>query len=236
MENNKISIYVACHKPFAIPFVNSTLKYIEVGAVLHTNHFLELLDSIGDNISNKNLSYNELTALYWAWKNDNESEIKGLCHYRRYFVNEKMLLTPRDIIELLRTNDYIGYKCGPFSINCRERIGTSQSALRKKDVSVVRQIILGLYGEVYSTAFDKILNRKENFLCNMFIAKAEVFDAYCQFLFSVLEKLEQRINYYELIGQQKRIFGLWGEYLFDVFVEANGLKGHSCDVAQVELK
>ncbi|MDR0643885.1 MAG: DUF4422 domain-containing protein, partial [Treponema sp.] len=40
-------------------------------------------DDTGDNISEKRLSYCELTVQYWAWKNV-EADYYGLCHYRRY--------------------------------------------------------------------------------------------------------------------------------------------------------
>ena len=40
-------------------------------------------DNTGDNISEKNGSYNELTTIYWAWKNY-DADYYGLCHYRRY--------------------------------------------------------------------------------------------------------------------------------------------------------
>ena len=41
-------------------------------------------DNTGNNISDKRLSYCELTVQYWAWKNV-EADYYGLCHYRRYF-------------------------------------------------------------------------------------------------------------------------------------------------------
>lgn len=46
-------------------------------------------DDTGENISGYNNCYNELTAVYWAWKNYDKlgsPEYIGLAHYRRHFV------------------------------------------------------------------------------------------------------------------------------------------------------
>ena len=40
-------------------------------------------DDTGDNISQKRMTFCELTVQYWAWKN-READYYGLCHYRRY--------------------------------------------------------------------------------------------------------------------------------------------------------
>lgn len=40
-------------------------------------------DNTGNNISEKRMSFCELTVQYWAWKNL-EADYYGLCHYRRY--------------------------------------------------------------------------------------------------------------------------------------------------------
>ena len=49
-------------------------------------------DKEGENISEKNSSYGELTFHYWFWKNkiDNlkKNEWFGFCHYRRFFVKD----------------------------------------------------------------------------------------------------------------------------------------------------
>lgn len=44
-------------------------------------------DDTGDNISEKNSNYCELTGHYWMWKNISDFDYIGLCHYRRYFIS-----------------------------------------------------------------------------------------------------------------------------------------------------
>ena len=42
-------------------------------------------DNVGDNISDMNSFFNELTVFYWVWKNYPMKEYVGMCSYRRYF-------------------------------------------------------------------------------------------------------------------------------------------------------
>ena len=79
----KSMILVACHKPCNM-YNKGIYTPIQVGKAISEYDLGIIGDDTGDNISQKNPSYCELTAQYWAWKNVDCRYI-GLCHYRRYF-------------------------------------------------------------------------------------------------------------------------------------------------------
>ena len=68
----------------ALPFFRRYFSPIQVGCALTTLDLGLTRDDTGPNISAKNPSYCELTALYWAWKNV-DAPYYGLMHYRRIF-------------------------------------------------------------------------------------------------------------------------------------------------------
>ena len=75
-----IVILVATHKLYEVPTSNLYLP-IYIGKKDNQNVTFQR-DDAGNNIADKNFSYCELTAVYWAWKNQ-DSDYYGLCHYRR---------------------------------------------------------------------------------------------------------------------------------------------------------
>lgn len=85
---SNIKIGVACHKPSVLPN-NALFMPIQVGSKNAKNRMNMAHDDEGDNISEKNPFYCELTAQYWLWKNQ-EADYYGLCHYRRYLCFEKV--------------------------------------------------------------------------------------------------------------------------------------------------
>jgi hypothetical protein len=67
---------------------------IQVGASLTDVRKGCLTDHTGDHISHRNRDYCECTGLYWIWKNYTEADYLGLCHYRRYFLNNNGKIHP----------------------------------------------------------------------------------------------------------------------------------------------
>ena len=84
-------IAVAAHKRYP---VREDKLYLPVmaGSVFMTSEETSgyLRDDSGDNISDRNPGYSELTALYWMWKHCDADNI-GICHYRRYFTVKSFL-------------------------------------------------------------------------------------------------------------------------------------------------
>ena len=109
-----IKIAVACHKDSALP--NNKLYYpVQVGAALAKKKLNMVQDDSGDNISEKNSMYCELTAQYWAWKNW-DADYYGLCHYRRYlYFGERKFET--DLRRQIVAETLSPYTCKKYGLN-----------------------------------------------------------------------------------------------------------------------
>ena len=83
-----MTIYVITHKQFKYADeLSSGYTPMMVGANFNPNPQNYLTDNTGENISDKNKEYCELTGLYWIWKNSRSKNV-GLAHYRRFFYNK----------------------------------------------------------------------------------------------------------------------------------------------------
>lgn len=90
MRKDKIKIYIAYHKDSYI-VENDIFVPVQVGRSTSDISLKMIGDDTGENISFKNNVYCELTATYWAWKNNHDSDYIGICHYRRFFTFKKPL-------------------------------------------------------------------------------------------------------------------------------------------------
>lgn len=100
LNKDNCKILICCHKPCELPpDPDGLFLPVQVGAAISDVDLgMQRYDQVNgepcDNISAKNKSYCELTALYWAWKNIKKIypnlEYIGLNHYRRYFSTKKL--------------------------------------------------------------------------------------------------------------------------------------------------
>lgn len=225
----KNRIYVVTHKPFKLSdiLLKKGYELITVGNKVNTNQ--GVLDSTGDNISEKNKNFCELTAAYWIWKNTN-SKIKGFCHYRRYFTHSTWKYDENKIISINEIEKIFSSSKDKNIIILPERKYYKMSAEElylqcgyKKDLETTRQVIKEKYPE-YLQEYDKMLTNNTGYITNMMIAPANIFDSYSSWLFDILFEVEKRTDISNYTVAEARIYGYISERLVDLWVTHNKLK------------
>ena len=128
-------------------FSDGVFRPIHVGRALADRPLDITGDDTGENISSLNPSFCELTAIFWAWKNDSDADWVGLMHYRRFlaFKPQGMLGRPEGQI----THDTL-------SIETIETTGLNEVSVRSflaqnPDVNAILPQI-----------FDKVILKVEN--------------------------------------------------------------------------
>lgn len=231
-----VKFYIITHKRFDRPKYEE-FEPIQVGAE-GKEKIGYLVDSIGDNISAKNKNYCELTGIYWIWKNDKNTDIVGINHYRRYFVKacgilrKRKLLSAKEAEMVLNHYDIILPKKEPLKESAWEEY-TMVSGL-EKDLITVKSIIESDYPDMLQ-AFEKYFSNNQSHLYNMMICRKEIFDEYCTFLFDVLAKLEKTVDYKLYNDYQKRIYGFMSERLLNVWCLYKKLKVKEFPVVNTEM-
>lgn len=218
-----IKILVAAHKNYVMPQDQNLYLPIFVGKDLHpdVNHTFQG-DNTGDNISIKNAHYNELTAVYWAWRNL-DADAVGLVHYRRYLSLHKQknlatILTQQQTESLLQQHDIILPKKRNYYIE--SNYSHYVHAHHAEPLVLTRKIIEQDH-PAYLSAFDQVLRRKSAHMFNMFIMKKKPFDEYCQWLFDILAKVEQNLDISDYNQYETRVYGFISERLLDVWLAVN---------------
>lgn len=218
-----IKLITATHKPYRMP---EDEMYVPVQAGAAGKDSIGYLrDDTGDNISEKNKHYCELTALYWAWKNLG-ADYTGLVHYRRHFTakgskGDKFgrIITKPQLEKILSRTDIIV----PVPRNYIIETNYSQyaHAHHPEDLDTTRAILSEKHPE-YIAAFDKSMKSTVGHRFNMFIMKQDKFSAYCEWLFDILFELESRLDISGYSDYDARVFGFVSERLLDVWLDTNG--------------
>ena len=228
-------IYIATHKKFNVPNLNGYCA-LQVGAE-GKEKYGYLRDNIGNHISGKNANYCELTGLYWIWKNTDDS-YKGLVHYRRYFGRNNLSNKISDIcsyeylLNCLKSVDIVLPYVEYFKQNAKEEI--LLHCCTEEIFDKLRQIIETKYPD-YIETYDRYFNENKASLFNMLFCKREIFDAYCEWLFSILFVLEKQVDLAKLNTYQQRLYGFLSERLLNVWVIKNKLVVKPLPVIHMEL-
>lgn len=231
----RVQIYVAAHKPYAFP-ADSAYVPLQVGAALH-EPFCTLRDDMGENISARNASYCELTALYWMWKHA-QADFVGLAHYRRYLAAPQRHAAPRarilsgpELERLLARDALLLPRRRRYFIETN--LSQYAHAHHVKDLLAARDVILSLYPGT-QTAFDAVMRRRSGHRFNMLVMRRDMLSAYCAWLFPILFALEARLDTSAYDDYNRRVIGFIAERLLDVWIAQNNLPYRELPVVDLE--
>lgn len=220
-----IKILVATHKKAHMPLDDIYLP-IRVGNTLAKDDFGYIGDDTGDNISEKNPYFCELTALYWGWKNL-ENDYIGLVHYRRYFSCRKgqwkysLIMTKEETIDFLSKANVVLPKKRRYFI---ESLSSHYKHTHDLEHLELTREIMRKQCPIYISTFDKVMTHTAAHMFNMVIMKREILNQYCLWLFPILFALEKEIDIKKMPAFDARLFGRVSELLLDVWLEQNRIK------------
>lgn len=210
-ENITATVIVAAHKPYEMPKDKLYLP-VHVGAAGKEGIRYQR-DDEGENISDLNPYFGELTGFYWAWKNLKADYI-GLVHYRRYFVMDGKTLEYKQI------EPYLG-KIKVFTPKKRwyviETLKSHYDHTHYPEhLEITRKVVVEKYPE-YEKTIDKTLKHRWGYMFNMIILERGLLDEYCTWLFDVLFEVFKKIDCSNYTAFEKRYVGRMSELLFNVW-------------------
>ena len=227
-------VYVVTHKP--TPHDN---KLPEGYKIIHAGRALKedlgyIGDNTGDNISHLNLYINEITALYWMYRNT-EHTVIGLAHYRRFFTESEdatfsyeKILTKDAALKLLERYDIIVSTIGYEMMTQQELVKNDCGAeLETFAEGVIKKHLLKVQPD-YLESFDAMMNLMAIYKCNMFVTRRNIFDAYCKWLFSfyldATDEVLRTIPMADLPYSPRRLMSFFAERMFQVWLRKNRLR------------
>ena len=243
-NNQRVRLFVTTHKNVN-RFESDIMQPVQVG--LHEGSYRfpwAFHDDEGENISDRNPRYCELTTQYWAWKNV-DADYYGFCHYRRYFdfsdtphkenpygeimddyidarAAKEYGLDDKNIEQIVRQYDVITTPFGDLT-KIIDKHGTPRALweaaplLHDDDLLRCYRILCKMYPD-YKEDADAFFKGNKACFCNMFIMKKEIFFDYCSWMFPILEEFDKNTNYSAYSKEALRTPGHLSERLLNIYL------------------
>lgn len=263
-------LVVSCNKKYPIIHTPGTV-YVEAGRKIRLekteqigsdeSEFLDSLpfgDDTGENISLRNPEWNEMTVIYWVFRNYEKlgsPEYIGFEQYRRHFIfdewrkvpgralcfqfdevnqdYEKVLRQGREHVEGFLSKYDLLYpkyqmRCSVYEQYRRE----APNGHHIEDLDLIIMIISEFFPS-YKAYTEKYLSGRMNCFCNMFVMRRELFFEYCNFIFPVLFEFEKRRSNADRSFAERRLF--ISERLTGIFICRLLSKEYRCCPVPVAL-
>lgn len=212
-------IFVMTHKKFMQPSDNT---YVPLHVGREGKQDLGYLgDNTGNHISDLNMLYGELTGMYWIWNNYSGNENIGICHYRRYFINESgKMLGEADYNDLLKKYDIITSPAVDEGIAYYDYFSNAHG---EKNLALEGEVIRRVCPEYYES-FLECMKDSKHYYGNLMVTSRKLFNQYCEWLFTIFAEMSEDIDLNGLDEYHRRVYGFLSEQLLMVWIKANNLK------------
>lgn len=199
-----IVIFMCCQNGFE--YIPPLCVPIQCGSALVDGVVEICSDCDGENISEKNREYCELTAHYYAWKNIS-ADYYGFCHDRRFFCasdsrrpylvrgtlsegqQQKLFRDENYWRALIESHDILAPFPEDMGISVREHYCTTHRCPEDLDLFMD---ILAQKAPALKTSAENYLAQRKQYCRNMFVMKRGLFFEYCEYLFGILEEFDRR--------------------------------------------
>lgn len=141
-----------------------------------------------DNLLDLEHAYSEGARIHYIWKNIPLKKYVGTAHYRRFF--EFMNNIP-NMDDIFKTHDAI---LPDFNLGWSSLENQYANSHNIEDLKTIIDIIKEFYPEYYATAI-KTIEGADFYPCNIFIMEKEMFEKYCEFVFGVLDRFNEKMNF-----------------------------------------
>ena len=239
--NTGIQIIVATHKRYPMP---DDPMYLPLHCGRKGKEDLGYQgDDTGDNLSEYNAYLNEMTGVYWAWKNLDADYI-GVAHYRRQFSRSawpfhsvkkrfqyvldretllKRYLSRADVVVPNKRRYWVETNRGHYA---------HSSPYRAAELRLMETLLGEAGEEAYVRAFQTVLNRRWAHMFNMYIMRRDLFDRFNRWQFPLLLKFEKHLDRSDYALTENRAF--ISELMLDTWLEANGIPYVECPMMFME--
>lgn len=173
---------IAAHQP---EMQSAYIVPIQVGAALTERRIADVLDSVGENISDRNRHYSEMTAFYWMWKNGT-ADYLGICHYRRLWVKLDQ------IVVMLQSGDVDAVL--PLPTLCEHSVHEDYMLKHIPTVWQPMMEVMKKQSPEYYEAAQDIFKGKIFYASNMCILRREVLDDLCEWMFPIVMEVEKIVG------------------------------------------
>ncbi len=201
------------------------LTPIQTGRAIAKKSFAGMLgDDTGDNISESNPRYNELSAQYWVWKHQEEvgnPDYIGFMHYRRHFIFDDNFNTKNKNLWLPGTPVY---RIKNFDRECKKNISDeniSKMINQGYECYVMKKNDVNLFE-------NNDLYMKEHYICTIPGARRDVWNKFYNIVKtkypqyqSILDKFTygHTMHCCNMFIMTKALFERYSEFCFNILSE-----------------